>query len=81
MSDNGYIHVNITIGEVIAIYRSSKHISQSELARKVGVSRNYISNIERGKNLDRVSWGLMKRLVKELGFKIQIVAENDGDIS
>lgn len=73
------IHVEITLGEVIAIYRDSRRMTQAELAKKVGVSRNYISTIERGRHIDRVSWGLIKRIVKEIGFKIQIVADNNHD--
>lgn len=73
------IVVELTVGEVIAIYRAAKDISQAELAQRVGVSRNYISTIERNKNIDQVSWGLVKRILNELGFKIRIVAKDDND--
>lgn len=33
----------------IAVYRNSKKISQAELAKKVGISRPYLSNIENSK--------------------------------
>lgn len=78
MSEIDAIPVELPLGEVIAIYRGSKHITQTQLAKAVGVSRNYISMIERGKNAERVSWGVMKRIIKELGFKVQIVADKNG---
>src|SRR5690242_21172870 len=52
-------HVPVTLGEMVGIHRDRLHISQGELAKDVGVSRNYISLIERGHgenvSLDRKS--------------------------
>lgn len=48
--------------------RLQEGLSQEQLARAVGISRNYLSQIERGqaKNL---SWQLMERLTSCLGLK------------
>ncbi len=48
--------------------RQQEKLSQQELADRVGISRNYLSQIERGqaKNL---SWQLVEKLTSILGIK------------
>ena len=48
--------------------RLQEGLSQEELARKVGISRNYLSQIERGQATN-LSWQLMERLTAVLGLK------------
>ena len=48
--------------------RLQEGLSQEELARKVGISRNYLSQIERGQATN-LSWQLMERLRAVLGLK------------
>ena len=49
----------------VAKFRKQKGISQSELARKVGVTRFHINKIESGKT--NMSVPLASRIAKELG--------------
>lgn len=48
--------------------RLQEKLSQEELASKVGISRNYLSQIERGQATN-LSWQLMERLTAVLGLK------------
>ncbi|MFB2921575.1 helix-turn-helix domain-containing protein [Aerosakkonema funiforme] len=48
--------------------RRQEGLSQQELADKVGISRNYLSQIERGQATN-LSWQLMERLTSVLGLK------------
>ena len=49
--------------------RTAKHINQAELGKMAGVSRNYISMIERG-NIDNVSSGVLHRLCHALELEL-----------
>lgn len=48
--------------------RLEEKLSQEELARKVGISRNYLSQIERGQATN-LSWQVMEKLTSVLGLK------------
>ncbi|UBF30325.1 helix-turn-helix domain-containing protein (plasmid) [Kovacikia minuta CCNUW1] len=48
--------------------RLQEKLSQEELANKVGISRNYLSQIERGQATN-LSWQLVERLTAVLGLK------------
>ena len=61
--------------------RRQEKLSQQELADKVGISRNYLSQIERGQATN-LSWQVMERLTSVLGLKTDAteVAEEAADI-
>lgn len=48
--------------------RRQEKLSQEELAKQVGISRNYLSQIERGQATN-ISWQVMERLTSILGLK------------
>lgn len=50
--------------------RIEEDLSQEELANKVGISRNYLSEIERGVATN-LSWQVMERLTTELGLRAE----------
>jgi transcriptional regulator with XRE-family HTH domain len=56
--------------------RLQEKLSQEELASKVGISRNYLSQIERGQATN-LSWQLMERLTAVLGLKADPVGTLD----
>jgi transcriptional regulator with XRE-family HTH domain len=51
--------------------------SQERLAQAVGISRNYLSQIERGKATN-LSWQVMERLTSTLGLKTLGLKEETG---
>ena len=57
-------------GQVIEEARKKVHISQSELARRIGVDRAYVSRVENGKIEPKVS--TFYRIVNALGMKIDL---------
>jgi transcriptional regulator with XRE-family HTH domain len=50
--------------------RIQEGLSQEELAEQVGISRNYLSQIERGQATN-LSWHVMDRLASALGLKLE----------
>jgi DNA-binding Xre family transcriptional regulator len=70
MSDKPY-KLNITLSELIGIHRDRLHMSQTELARLSGVSRNYISLIERGR-AENISLKTLYKICYHLGLNIEI---------
>ena len=65
-------NIEVSLSELIAIHRDRLHLSQSELAKAAGVSRNYISLIERG-HVENVSYKVLQRICHKLGLKMQVV--------
>lgn len=57
----------MTFGDEIREYRRKHKLSQSELAIQVGISRNYLSQIERGIS-DNPSWRIRERLTRMVEF-------------
>lgn len=58
--------------------RMLEGLSQEELARKVDISRNYLSQIERGEATN-LSWQLVERLTTILGLKEEHTEETQLD--
>ncbi|MBD2123148.1 helix-turn-helix domain-containing protein [Trichocoleus sp. FACHB-262] len=55
-------------GKKVRDRRREEKLSQEELAQQVGISRNYLSQIERGQATN-LSWQVMERLTSVLGLK------------
>lgn len=55
-------------GKTVRLRRRQEGLSQQELADKVGISRNYLSQIERGQATN-LSWQVMENLTSVLGLK------------
>ncbi|NET39309.1 MAG: helix-turn-helix transcriptional regulator [Cyanothece sp. SIO1E1] len=55
-------------GDKVRKRRREEGLSQAKLAQTVGISRNYLSQIERGQALN-LSWQVMERLTSVLGLK------------
>ena len=49
--------MNTDFATILKVYRQRERLSQTKLASQLGISRNYVSLIERGVN-DNVSWRL-----------------------
>ena len=64
------------IGKVIKIKRIEKDLKVKELASKVDITEQYMSNIEHGKR--NPSLKLLKKLAKELGCSVyEFIEEQD----
>lgn len=59
------------VGQIISDARKQEKITQSELARRVGTNKSYISKIENG--LIEPGVGLFLRILNALGLKFDIV--------
>ena len=55
--------------------RNESNISQSELARRVGVARSTIARMER--NLHSISLGTFAKLVEAMNYKLEIVKKEE----
>lgn len=55
--------------------RNESNISQSELARKVGIARSTIARMER--NLHSISLSTFTKLLDALGYKLDIVKKEE----
>ena len=53
-------------GQTVRDRRQAQGLSQDELAERVGISRNYLSQIERGVSTN-VSWPITKKICDALG--------------
>ncbi len=60
-----------TFGHQVRNRRKQENLSQEELAIQVGISRNYLSQIERGQATN-LSWQLRDKLSSILGLKEEI---------
>ncbi|WP_339829814.1 helix-turn-helix transcriptional regulator [uncultured Parvibaculum sp.] len=58
---------------IIRMMRKSRKLSQTELARRLGVSQARISEIESGIGAQGPSWDLMERIARACGSSILIV--------
>lgn len=61
-----------TFGQNVRKYRKEAKLSQKELAKKVGISHEWLCKIENGKT-SALSVSLMIKLKKELGISTSIV--------
>jgi transcriptional regulator with XRE-family HTH domain len=69
-----------TFAQHVRDRRLQENLSQEELAQKVGISRNYLSQIERGQ-ANNLSWQVREKLSAILGLKDDLEAEtHDPDI-
>ena len=66
------------VGKVIKIKRIEKDLKVKELASKVEITEQYMSNIEHGKR--NPSLKLLKKLAKELGCSVYDFIEEQGGI-
>ena len=55
--------------------RNESNISQSELARRVGIARSTIARMER--NLHSISLGTFIKLLEVMDYKLEIVKKED----
>ena len=55
--------------------RNESNISQSELARRVGVARSTVSRMER--NLHSISLGTFIKLLEAINYKLEIVKKEN----
>lgn len=55
--------------------RNESNISQSELARRVGVARSTIARMER--NLHSISLGTFTKLLEAMNYKLEIVKKEN----
>ncbi|MBR2712123.1 MAG: helix-turn-helix transcriptional regulator [Bacilli bacterium] len=55
--------------------RNESNISQSELARKVGIARSTIARMER--NLHSISLGTFVKLLETMNYKLEIIEKED----
>jgi transcriptional regulator with XRE-family HTH domain len=60
----------VTLGNAIKVVRTASGLRQRELARKIGVTANYMSLVEGGKREPSIA--LLNRLAKGLGIPIGI---------
>ena len=57
--------------------RNETNISQSELAKRVGVARSTIARMER--NLHSISLGTFVKLLEAMNYKLEIVGKEDSN--
>ena len=55
--------------------RNESNISQSELAKRVGIARSTIARMER--NLHSISLSTFTKLLDALGYKLEILTKED----
>ena len=66
------------VGKVIKIKRIEKDLKVKELASKVEITEQYMSNIEHGKRSPSLK--LLKKLAKELGCSVYEFIEEQGGV-
>ena len=62
---------NYCVGQIIYDARKQEHMTQSDLAKKVGTDKTYISRIEKG--VIEPGVGMFFRIIDALGLKVDIV--------
>ena len=68
--------IPISLGEMISIHRIRHKMSQSDLAKAVGISRNYVSLIERGN--ENVSYAVVLKICEVIGLEISMSMAGGG---
>ena len=59
--------------------RNESKISQSELAKRVGIARSTIARMER--NLHSISLGTFTKLLEAMNYKLEIIKKEEKDES
>ena len=59
------------LGDIIRLVRRQRHLTQSQLAANVGVSREWISNVERGTK-DSTEAALVLRTLNALDITVDV---------
>lgn len=62
---------NYCVGQIICEARRLEHLTRSDLAKKVGTDKAYISRVEKG--VIEPGVGMFFRIIDALGLKIDIV--------
>ena len=62
---------NYCVGQIIHEARKQERMTQSDLAKKVGIDKTYISRIEKG--IVEPGVGMFFRIIDALGLKVDIV--------
>jgi transcriptional regulator with XRE-family HTH domain len=60
----------LTMGAAIRYFRSGASISQTELARRTGIPRNYVSALENGHETEHLT--RLLEVCRELGVRITL---------
>ncbi len=63
--------VKVTLAQKIAEMRQEKHLNQKELAARLGVSQQFISQIETGEGRN-LTLDTLTRIAESLGHKVRI---------
>lgn len=63
---------NYMLGNILRQERKKQHMSQGELAEKIGTDKSYISRIEKG--LIEPGFNLVVRILDALGLRLEIVS-------
>lgn len=69
------IKKNTTPGDVVKIYRGNRDWSQADLGKKIGKSRQFIADLEKGRR--KVSLNLAKQLAKLYDIPVERFLELD----
>ncbi len=67
---------NLSFGDRVRAQRKAQKLSQQELAHQIGISRNYLSEIERGESTN-LSWQVREKIAAALG--LERVRTESGD--
>lgn len=67
--------MDLTLGERIRIARTRYGMSQAELARRVGISKTAMNDIERGRTTDP-KWSIVVAIADHLGLKLESLTEH-----
>ena len=70
ISDDMWAQSAVEIGRIVATARQHRGLTQTQLARAVGVTQNWISEIERGK--DSAQIGKILRVLSFLGVRLEV---------
>lgn len=70
MSPARWTHTAAQIGEVIEAARRARGLTQMQLARDLGVTQSWISQIEKGK--DNAQLGKVLRVLAYLGVRLKV---------
>jgi transcriptional regulator with XRE-family HTH domain len=68
-----------SFGDRVKAQRKAQKLSQQELAKLVGISRNYLSEIERGESTN-LSWQVRDKLCSVLGLETGSQPQATGDL-